>query len=144
MVAGSNPNEMVKLSKDPSTPFITDFRIETLKTWIDFRNLRPSVPRITGVSPGYMLIGSSVVVKFDSLQGSDLLIALEDPGFNTHSLKMNHRFIILDTTGFVEMRKSQVISVKAPPNHNVAPSGLYRLWVVVDNLPAHAYWIEVR
>ena len=55
---------------------------------------------------------------------------------DTNFSLIGYRMLFLNRTNFVPGQASQILTIRAPPNKNVAPPGDYVLYVVADGIPA--------
>ncbi|KAL2894683.1 Aldehyde oxidase GLOX1 [Bienertia sinuspersici] len=72
-------------------------------------------------------------------------VTLLRPPFNTHSLSMTQRMLVLTNTSLARPRgfgKFQV-NVAMPKSNNIAPPGFYMLFVVYHNVPSEGVWIQL-
>lgn len=149
MIAGSNPVEQPVLkpvpNQTPSEDYVTEFRVETYTPpYLSGANANKRPTGLTLSSKSLKADGSTFTVKFTAPAGNQAAkVALYHGGFVTHSLHMNHRMIFLDTTGYAAGATSQTLTVKMPPNHNVAQPGPYVVYVTVDGVPAVGQFVSV-
>lgn len=149
MIAGSNPVEQPILKpvpgKVPSEDFVTEFRIEIYTPpYLSGPNANKRPTGLTLSSKSLKADGSTFTVRFTAPAGNKVArVALYHGGFVTHSLHMNHRMVFLDTTGYRAGATSQTLTVKMPPNRNVAHAGPYVVYVTVDGVPAIGQFVSV-
>ncbi|KAL8653147.1 MAG: hypothetical protein Q9210_002268 [Variospora velana] len=149
MIAGSNPVEQPILKpvpgKVPSEDFVTEFRIEIYTPpYLSGPNASKRPTGLTLSSKSLKADGSTFTVRFTAPAGNKVArVALYHGGFVTHSLHMNHRMVFLDTTGYQAGATSQILTVKMPPNRNVAHAGPYVVYVTVDGVPAIGQFVSV-
>ncbi|KAL8951465.1 MAG: hypothetical protein Q9222_002566 [Ikaeria aurantiellina] len=149
MIAGSNPVEQPILTpvpnKVPSEDFVTEFRVEFYTPpYLSGANANKRPTGVTLSSKSLTANGSTFTIKFTAPAGNKAAkVALYHGGFVTHSLHMNHRMVFLDTTGYQAGATSQTLTVKMPPNHNVAQPGPYVVYVTVDGVPAVGQFVSV-
>ncbi|KAI4114241.1 MAG: hypothetical protein LQ345_004955 [Seirophora villosa] len=149
MIAGSNPVEQPILKpvpgKVPSEDFVTEFRIEIYTPpYLSGANASKRPTGLTLSSKSLRADGSTFTVRFTAPAGNKAAkVALYHGGFVTHSLHMNHRMVFLDTTGYRAGATSQTLTVKMPPNRNVAHAGPYVVYVTVDGVPAIGQFVSV-
>ena len=149
MVAGSNPVQMPVLvpvpNQVPSEDYVTEFRVETYTPPYlqgNNANLRPT--NIVLSSTSLTANGSKFTLTFTAPAGAKTVsVVLYHGGFVTHSLHMNHRMAVLDTTGWVAGQTSQEVTATMPPNNNVAPPGPYVIYCVVDGVPGIGQFASV-
>ncbi|KAL8667215.1 MAG: hypothetical protein Q9202_000788 [Teloschistes flavicans] len=149
MIAGSNPVEQPVLTpvpnRVPSEDFVTEFRVEIYTpAYLSGANANKRPTGMTLSSKSLKADGSTFTVKFTAPAGNKAAkVALYHGGFVTHSVHMNHRMIFLDTTGYAAGATSQTLTVKMPPNRNVAQPGPYVVYVTVDGVPAVGQFVSV-
>ncbi|KAL8714219.1 MAG: hypothetical protein Q9220_001948 [cf. Caloplaca sp. 1 TL-2023] len=149
MIAGSNPVEQPQTTpvpnKVPSQDYVTEFRVEIYTPpYLSGANANKRPTGMTLSSKSLTANGSTFTVKFTAPAGNKAAkVALYHGGFVTHSLHMNHRMVFLDTTGYQAGATSQTLTVKMPPNHNVAQPGPYVVYVTVDGVPAVGQFVSV-
>ncbi|KAI4196460.1 MAG: hypothetical protein LQ346_003215 [Caloplaca aetnensis] len=149
MIAGSNPVEQPKttpsLGKVPSEEFVTEYRVGIYTPpYLAGPNASKRPTALTLSSKTLKADGSTFTVKFTAPAGNKAAkVALYHGGFVTHSLHMNHRMVFLDTTGYQAGATSQTLTVKMPPNRNVAQPGPYVVYVTVDGVPAIGQFVMV-
>ncbi|KAL8966400.1 MAG: hypothetical protein Q9183_003390 [Haloplaca sp. 2 TL-2023] len=149
MIAGSNPVEQPILTpvpnKVPSEDYVTEFRVEIYTPpYLSGPNANKRPTDLTLSSKSLKADGSTFTVRFTAPAGNKAAkVALYHGGFVTHSLHMNHRMVFLDTTGYRAGATSQTLTVKMPPNRNVAQPGPYVVYVTVDGVPAIGQFVMV-
>lgn len=149
MIAGSNPVEQPVLTprpnRVPSEKFVTEFKVEIYTPpYLSGTNAAKRPTGLTLSSKSLKADGSTFTVKFTAPAGNKAVrVALYHGGFVTHSLHMNHRMVFLDTTGYQAGATSQTLTVKMPPNRNVAQPGPYVVYVTVDGVPAVGQFVSV-
>ncbi|KAK5131934.1 hypothetical protein LTR08_000446 [Meristemomyces frigidus] len=146
MIAGSNPDQMpvVSPATDPQG-FNTEFRVEVYTP--PYLSGDNAARRATDVMISNTVLyanASPFTIAFTT-QTSALAvkIALYHGGFVTHALHMSHRMLFLDFEGWEAGKAEQLITVKGPPNNNVAPPGPYVVYVVVDGVPSLGQFVTV-
>lgn len=145
MIAGSNPVEQPILTPRPGVEFVTEFRVTSYTPpYLSGANANKRPTGVTLSSKSLTANGSTFTVKFSAPAGNKAAkVALYHGGFVTHSLHMNHRMIFLDTTGYQAGATSQTLTVKMPPNKNIAQPGPYVVYVTVDGVPAIGQFVSV-
>ncbi|KAL8691921.1 MAG: hypothetical protein Q9224_004070 [Gallowayella concinna] len=149
MIAGSNPVEQPLLTprpgRTPSEDFVTEFRVEIYTPpYLSGANANKRPTGLTLSSKSLKADGSTFTVKFTAPAGNKAVkVSLYHGGFVTHSLHMGHRMIFLDTTGYKAGATAQSLTVKMPPNRNVAHPGPYVVYVTVDGVPAVGQFVSV-
>lgn len=143
LISGSNPVEQPILKPDAANPFVTEFRNEIYTPpYLQGNPERPSDVKLS--SKDLKADGSKFTIKFNNPANSKAVkVSLYYGGFVTHSVHMGHRMAFLDTEGFDASSTSQTITVTMPPNRNVAPSGPYVIYVLVDGVPAMGQFVNV-
>ena len=149
MIAGSNPVEQPKTepvpNKVPSEDYVTEYRVEIYTPpYLSGANANKRPTGMTLSSKSLKADGSTFTVRFNAPAGNKAVkVSLYHGGFVTHSLHMNHRMIFLDTTGYQAGATAQTLTVKMPPNRNVAQPGPYVVYVTVDGVPAVGQFVSV-
>ncbi|KAL8924796.1 MAG: hypothetical protein Q9172_002511 [Xanthocarpia lactea] len=149
MIAGSNPVEQPMTTpvpnQVPSEDFVTEYRVEIYTPpYLSGANASKRPTALALSSKSLRADGSTFTVTFTAPTGNKAVkVALYHGGFVTHSLHMNHRMVFLDTTGYVAGATAQRLTVKMPPNRNVAQPGPYVVYVTVDGVPAVGQFVSV-
>ena len=113
----------------------SEYRLEIFKPPYLFRGPQP----VIAGAPGQVGYGVSFDVQTPQA-GTIASVALMRPGSVTHSFNMEQRHVGLT----IETRHGGGLTLKAPPNANVAPPGHYMLFLVDDDgVPSVASWIHV-
>ncbi|MCJ1437254.1 hypothetical protein MMC27_006640 [Xylographa pallens] len=149
MIAGSNPVQMPVLTpvpnQVPSEDYVTEFRVEIFTPQYlqgNNANLRPTDIVLSSLT--VTSNGATFTITLTAPPGAQKVqVVLYHGGFVTHSLHMNHRMIVLDTTGWVAGATAQTLTVTMPPNSNVAPPGPYVVYCVVDGVPGIGQFVSV-
>lgn len=148
LITGSNPVQMPMLQpvpgQVPSEDYVTEFRVEKYTPpYLSGDNAKKR-PTNVSLSGDKVKVGGSFHVVFDAPDGAMAVkVALYHGGFVTHSLHMGMRMAFADTEGFVKGVKSQILTVKMPPNNNVLPPGPYVVYVLVDGVPGIGQFVSV-
>ncbi|KAJ0712838.1 putative galactose oxidase [Helianthus annuus] len=73
-------------------------------------------------------------------------VTMVSPSFNTHSLSMNQRLLVLDSANSTKAlgRSTYRVGVTAPPSGNFAPAGHYLLYVVHKEIPSSGIWVRMQ
>ncbi|KAI5777380.1 putative galactose oxidase [Geopyxis carbonaria] len=145
LVAGSNPHEMPITTKQPGKPYITEYRVEKFTPPYlvgEKVNLRPKnleVPKLLKAD------NSEFGITFDvSTTAKEIKVSLYHGGFVTHSVHMGHRMMFLNYSNWKSGQAKQTISVRSPPNKNVAPPGDYVIYVVADGIPSVGKFVRIQ
>ncbi|KAF2197676.1 DUF1929-domain-containing protein [Delitschia confertaspora ATCC 74209] len=143
LISGSNPVEMPILTPTAKEPYVTEFRNEIYTPpYLQGNPTRPS--NVVLSSKALKADSSTFTISFTAPAGAkSVKVSLYYGGFVTHSVHMGHRNVFLDTTGFATGATNQKITVKMPPNRNVAPAGPYVVYVLVDGVPAIGQFVQV-
>ncbi|KAG8388525.1 hypothetical protein BUALT_Bualt02G0134600 [Buddleja alternifolia] len=147
LVAGSNPNEKYTF-KNVAHP--TELRLQAfipgyMSTKFDDR--RPhNVTIYSGRNDEGVGYGEDFGVNFvleNINRGSEVVFSAYATPFNTHSMSMNQRMVILKCKKMVKSKDGWVRALlEAPPSPRVAPSGYYMLSVVNDGIPSISQWVR--
>jgi hypothetical protein len=134
LISGSNPHEMPIVAPQQGKPFVTDFRVE--KFTPPYLTGGKSARRPTNLEvPATMTCNGTLFTisfKAPASASGDVKVALYHGGFVTHSVHMGHRMLFLNRTGWKAGQLSQTLTVRSPPNNNVAPPGPYVMYIVVS------------
>jgi hypothetical protein len=143
LISGSNPVEMPILTPTAEKPFVTEFRNEIYTPpYLQGNPTRPA--NIVLSSKALKANNSQFTITFTATTTAKAVkVALYYGGFVTHSVHMGHRMIFLDTTGFVAGRAAQTVTVRMPPNLNVAPPGPYVVYLTMDGVPGMGQFVQV-
>ena len=149
MIAGSNPVQMPVLNpvpnQVPSEDYVTEFRVEIYTPpYLEGDNAtrRPTDTVLSSTS--LTADGATFTVSLTVAPGTlAVQMVLYHGGFVTHSLHMNHRMVLLDSTGWVAGATAQRLTVTMPPNRNVAPPGPYVVYCVADGVPGIGQFVSV-
>lgn len=78
------------------------------------------------------------------INNDGIKITMIRPPFNTHSLSMSQRLLVLTNTKPINVGscKFQAKAI-APGFGNVAPPGFYMLFVVHKNIPSEGIWVQL-
>jgi hypothetical protein len=144
LVAGSNPVEQPVLIPTPTEPYATEFRVENfVPPYLQGENANRRPSNIV-LSDAPYSPGTFFRITFTAVAGTrSVSVALYHGGFITHSVHMNHRMAVLDTTGFVPGATTQEVTVSMPPNHNICPPGPYVVYVLTDGVPGIGQFVTV-
>jgi hypothetical protein len=123
------------------TPYqYPEYRIEMFSPPYLFRGPRPVIIQ-NDEETGY---GDLLTVEIDNtaVAAQDITsVALIRPGSVTHSVNMAQRFIGLEITA----RTSTSVTVETPPNANIAPEGIYMLFLLSnEGVPSVAKFIHLE
>ncbi|HEX6370092.1 MAG TPA: galactose oxidase-like domain-containing protein [Longimicrobium sp.] len=111
-----------------------EHRIEIFSPPYLFRGPRPV---ITSAPPaaGY---GQSITVSTPQAAAVDRVVLLR-PGSVTHSFNMDQRLVEVQVTATA----APSLTVRMPPNGNVAPPGWYMLFVLQAGIPSRAHFLRL-
>lgn len=147
MIAGSNPVQQPILTpvpnQTPSEDYVTEFRVETYTPpYLQGNAQRPTDVVLS--SKTLAADASTFTITFNAPVGNAAVaVALYHGGFVTHSLHMNHRMVFLDNIGYIAGKTAQTLTVRMPPNTNVAQPGPYVVYVTCDGVPAIGQFVMV-
>ncbi|TGZ80458.1 DUF1929-domain-containing protein [Ascodesmis nigricans] len=137
LVAGSGPNEMPVLTPRAGAPYATEYRVEKFTPPYLTGGNANRRPVITTIPTTVRADNSQFTIAVTVPSGARAVkVALYYGGFVTHSVHMGHRMAFLDVSGWVAGRTQQTLTVRGPPNRNVAPPGDAVIYVVVDGVPS--------
>ncbi|PIN22497.1 Galactose oxidase [Handroanthus impetiginosus] len=150
LVGGSNPNNKYTF-KNVAHP--TELRLQAFvpaHMGREFDHIRPkNVSIYTSKNDEVVAYGEEFEMKFlmekenkEKLRNEVIFTAYATP-FNTHSISMNQRMIILKCKNIVRNEDGWFNALlEAPPSAKVAPSGYYMLNVVNNGIPSGAQWVR--
>lgn len=106
-----------------------------------FQSPAPVVDTITGAFELNYGIKYGMICSIGDPNISVARVALTAPGAMTHHSDMHARHVHLG----VELESPTSFTIMAPANDNLAPRGVYMLWVVTDsNTVSDAIWVVLR
>ncbi|KAL3824906.1 hypothetical protein ACJIZ3_020935 [Penstemon smallii] len=151
LVAGSNPNRNYTFK---NVPHPTELRLQAFVPGYmgkEFNERRPrNVSIYSGGNDEGVRYGEEFGVKFmlstndtKKSKKNEVVFTAYAPPFNTHSMSMNQRMLVLKCKSMVVGEDGYVNSlVEAPPSANVAPAGYYMISVVNDGIPSLSQWVR--
>lgn len=143
MPAGSNNNRVHKYSK---VPFPTELALDAFSPPYLAASQNSKRPTIT-LSPASAKLGSTFLLRFSVTDPKAVVgnvnVIMNNSPFATHSYSQGLRMLKLQTTGQKAVGGLFEVTVTAPPNANVAPRSYYMCWVVNQNIPSKAAWIQL-
>lgn len=138
LVTGSGPNEMPVLQPDATHPFVTEFRVEIYNPPYT-GDLSQRASRVAVSTANLQANGMQFTVTFMTPQPpKNVIVSLMYPSFNTHSLHMGERGILLDFTFTAAAGQAQTLTATMPPNSDITPPGPARVYIFTDGVPADA------
>ncbi|KAK4427039.1 Aldehyde oxidase GLOX1 [Sesamum alatum] len=150
LIAGSNPNNKYTFK---NVPHPTELRLQAFvppQVGKGFNGRRPhNVSINTSGKDEIVGYGEEFGVKFllkekmsKRLRNEVAFTAYASP-FNTHSISMNQRLLVLRGKNIVRSKDGWFSAVvEAPPSPKVAPSGYYMLTVLHNGIPSRSRWIK--
>ncbi|XP_059638254.1 aldehyde oxidase GLOX1-like [Cornus florida] len=146
LVGGSNPNVFYNFT---GILFPTELSLEAFSpSYLDSgsRGLRPRI--VSPISQAKLRYGQKVTVRFKVmgvLNENLISVTMLVPPFNTHSFSMNQRLLVLGGNKLRKVRKfTYEVRVRTPNSRNLAPSGYYLLFVVLQEIPSKGVWIHIQ
>ncbi|KAL0421728.1 UNVERIFIED_CONTAM: Aldehyde oxidase GLOX1 [Sesamum latifolium] len=146
LVAGSNPNNKYTFR---NVPHPTELRLQAFvppHVGKEFNGRRPqNVSISTSGKDEIVGYGERFRVKFLLKTKLSKMIAFTvyASPFNTHSISMNQRMLVLRCKDINRTKDGLVNAVlEAPPSPKVAPSGYYMLTVLHNGIPSTSHWIK--
>jgi hypothetical protein len=110
-----------------------EHRLEVFSPPYLFRGAQPSLAN----APSSITYGASFAIDVSQPIASAVLMR---PGSVTHSFNMEQRLVGLVLTG----QSGDHLQLVAPPNANIAPPGVYMLFVLnAQGVPSHAAFVEL-
>ncbi|KAJ6836871.1 aldehyde oxidase GLOX-like [Iris pallida] len=146
LVGGSNPHVSYVFS---GVQYPTDLSLEAYSPEYlssSYSNFRPKI--IAPASSSSVGYGKQFTLQFTvrSLVGRTVSVTMVAPSFTTHSVSMNQRLLVLDSSLINDPKNSSTYSVvaTAPASGNYAPSGYYMVFVVNAGIPSVGVWVHVQ
>lgn len=146
LVGGSNPHVYYNFT---GVLFPTELSLEAFSpSYLDpkFANLRPRI-----VSPGSqskLSYAQNIVVRFTvsgALAQNLVSLTMVSPSFTTHSFSMSQRLLVLSAEKVTNLGKTTYeIEATTPGSGILAPSGYYLLYVVHQEIPSEAIWVQIK
>ncbi|WOG91963.1 hypothetical protein DCAR_0311219 [Daucus carota subsp. sativus] len=146
LVGGSNPHIKYDFT---GVLFPTELSLESFSpSYLDpiYAYLRPTIiSPVSRIKIGY---GQRVPIRF-SVPGRvkmDMVrVTMIAPSFTTHSFSMNQRLLVLRSEDVKIVGRSKYqIRVVTPGSGNLAPSGYYMIFVVHQEIPSEAIWVQIQ
>ncbi|KAL0335800.1 UNVERIFIED_CONTAM: Aldehyde oxidase GLOX1 [Sesamum radiatum] len=148
LVAGSNPNNKYAFR---NVPHPTELRLQAFvppHVGKAFNGRRPqNVSVYTSGNDEIVGYGERFRVKFllNTKLSKMIAFTIYATPFNTHSISMNQRMLVLWCRNIKRTRDGWFSAVlEAPPSPKVAPSGYYMLTVVHNGIPSRSHWIKFK
>ncbi|CAN6539277.1 unnamed protein product [Malus baccata var. baccata] len=145
LVGGSNPHDKYEFT---NVLFPTELRLEAFSPdYLDakYNNLRPKInaPK----SQAKINYGKKLSIQFSvkgNLVTKSVSVSMVAPSFNTHSFSMNQRLLVLEAENIIKRGTTTYeVQVTTPAFRNLAPSGYYLLYVVHQEIPSAAIWVQI-
>lgn len=148
LVAGSNPNNRYRFRNvaHPTELRLQAFVPENMGRAFDDRRAH-NVSVGNGMDEEGVGYGKEFVVRFllkeKRVRRNEVVFSAYAPPFNTHSISMNQRLLILKCNNLVISKDGWWNArVEAPPSATVAPAGYYMLTVVNNGIPSRSQWVR--
>lgn len=147
LVGGSNPHEYYNFT---TLLFPTETSLESFSPDYLSHELAAQRPVILLPHPAQLSYGGAFSVRFSvaaRLGKAGVRVTMVAPSFTTHSLAMNQRLLVLESSAAVaDERKPAAYEVKAaaPRSANLAPPGFYMLFVVNGGVPSEGVWVHIK
>ncbi|KAI8549569.1 hypothetical protein RHMOL_Rhmol06G0035000 [Rhododendron molle] len=146
LVGGSNPNRNYEFT---GVLFPTELSLEAFSPSylnLEYANLRPKI--ILPISQSKIGYNQRIVVRFtitDTINRNLVLVTMVAPSFNTHSIAMNQRLLVLGAGNVTTVGVSTYeMGVMTPGSGILAPSGFYMLFVVHQEIPSVGIWVHIQ
>ncbi|XP_074566479.1 aldehyde oxidase GLOX-like [Curcuma longa] len=147
LVGGSNPHSSYKFT---DVMFPTELSLEAfyppyLLTAAEDR------PRVLA-APAEVGYGERVAVRFLLAEHfhrpwlqelEDVEVVAVSPAFQTHSVGMNQRVVVLETSRTLGHSGGYETEVMTPPSPAVSPPGYYLWFVVHEGVPSKGVWVRI-
>ncbi|KAJ0527482.1 putative galactose oxidase [Helianthus annuus] len=147
LVGGSNPHDKYVFT---NVLYPTELSLEAFSPSYLDPSSSSSRPRILSPKTKTKIrYGKRIAVTFTVPGPVDLnsvSVTIVSPSFNTHSLSMNQRLLVLDSANSTKAlgRSTYRVGVTAPPSGNFAPAGHYLLYVVHKEIPSSGIWVRMQ
>lgn len=134
VAAGGNPDATEKVEWDKD-PLHEEMRVEIFSPPYLFKGPRPTI----SATPAQWKYGQSTSITTPNA-GTLKWAHLMAPCVTTHSFDTNQRLVDLPITS----QGSGIVKVNVPDNRNLAPPGMYMLFIVSnDGVPSEARWVHL-
>ncbi|KAG6396542.1 hypothetical protein SASPL_142693 [Salvia splendens] len=147
LVGGSNPHVRYNFT---GVEYPTELSLEAFAPpylGAAYSHLRPSILSIEGPADGVISYSQQFAISFGLGLFQDVarcIVTMVAPSFTTHSFAMNQRLLVLYIENVQQLSSFDYkLTVRAPPNANVAPPGYYMLFVVHQGVPCHSVWLRI-
>lgn len=147
LVGGSNPHVRYNFT---GVAYPTELSLEAFSPpylAAEYSHLRPSILSMEGVADNLITYGQDFAISFGLGLFQDVgkcTVTMLAPSFTTHSFAMNQRLLVLHIENVQQLSAFAFkVTLRAPPNANVAPPGYYLLFVVHQGVPCHSVWIRI-
>ncbi|KAF5792554.1 putative galactose oxidase [Helianthus annuus] len=147
LVGGSNPHDKYVFT---NVLYPTELSLEAFSPSYLDPSSSSSRPRILSPKTKTKIrYGKRIAVTFTVPGPVDLnsvSVTIVSPSFNTHSLSMNQRLLVLDSANSTKAlgRSTYRVGVTAPASGNFAPAGHYLLYVVHKEIPSSGIWVRMQ
>ncbi|MFL5537748.1 MAG: galactose oxidase-like domain-containing protein [Longimicrobiaceae bacterium] len=112
-----------------------EHRVEIFSPPYLFQGARPDIFQV----PSTLGYGEAFGIGTPQAAGVGSVVLIRAAAV-THGFNMDQRLVELQVTG----RTADTLTVKAPPNGNVAPTGLYLLFVLAGGVPSLGRFVTVQ
>lgn len=145
LVSGSNPHAYYNFS---GVLFPTDLTMQAFSPdYLDaqFAAVRPNI--VSPPSHSQVGYGQQVSINF-TVQGTintdSIRVTMAAPPFTTHAFSMNQRLLVLSGGSVTSLGGgSYQVGVAMPSSTILAPSGYYLLFLVYQEVPSPAIWVQL-
>ncbi|CAM8942261.1 unnamed protein product [Rhodiola kirilowii] len=146
LIGGSNPHAHYNFI---NVTFPTEVSLDAFSpSYLDanLKNLRPTI--LLPVSQTRISYAQQVTVIFH-IRGpvnlNRIAVTMMAPTFTTHSFSMNQRSLVLTKGNILKLRRNMYqVRVTTPKSGVLAPPGFYFLFVVHQDVPSEANWIQIQ
>ncbi|XP_074348587.1 aldehyde oxidase GLOX-like [Apium graveolens] len=146
LVGGSNPHKSYNFT---GVLFPTELSLQSFSpAYLDpgSANLRPTI--VSPATQTKIEYGQQIAIRFTvpGRVNTDLVrVTMVAPAFNTHSFSMSQRLLVLGSGNATKVDGwNYEIRVTTPGSGNLAPSGFYMLFVVHQDIPSEAIWVQIQ
>ncbi|XP_057794788.1 aldehyde oxidase GLOX-like [Salvia miltiorrhiza] len=147
LVSGSNPNAYYTFT---GVNYPTDLTMETYSPeYLDpqFASVRPTI--VSPASHSQLGYGQQLTIAFTvqdtSINTDFVTVTMVAPPFTTHSFSMNQRLLLLSGATTTSLGGSNYqVRVSSPASKILAPPGFYLLFVVYQQVPSQAIWLQLN
>ncbi|GIL93152.1 hypothetical protein Vretimale_19388 [Volvox reticuliferus] len=130
---------------DPSPTSKAEYRVEIFSPpYFFMEESKPSIVRTSSNIMSYT-VPFTITYTFPAGWASNRLtrVVLVAPSSTTHSYNTNQRLVGLEVIANIVGSPNGVVTVRGPPNINIAPPGMYMLFLLNGDVYSKAIWVTL-